>query len=517
MAQPLQNISISAPGFLGLNTEDSQLDQPEAFASIADNCIIDQYGRVGSRKGYVYDTTTSTALGSARGVTTIYEFTSVAGATVFLSTGNNLILSGDATLVDKTPGAATITADDWKIVELNDLVYFFQTGHAPLYYDPATGNVALVSAHGSYSGTVPQGNEVLASSGRLFVADVSGDGNTIYWSDLLQGFAWAGGTSGSLNVSKHWPSGADKIVAIAEHNNRLIIFGERSIIIYSGLNSPSTMAIEDTIDQIGCVARDSVQSVGNDLIFLSHGGVMRLSRALQNENNPLSSFSQNVRTDLIKAIDTETFPIKSVYSPEEQFYLISFPLSAVVYCFDMRTTLEDGAQRTTSWSTLIPMSFHRCTSVTNSGQLRIGLVNGIATYKGYNDNATETYLMSYLSNPIDFSSTERPDIADKLKFPKKINATILGFSGSAINIIWGFNYGSILKSIATTLVNSSIAEFGTGEFGLSEFTSGVILNRLANNTNGSGSNVSIGINSLIDGNLLSVQKLDIQALIGRLY
>jgi hypothetical protein len=517
MAQPLINISISAPGFLGLNTEDSQLDQPQAFASIADNCVIDQFGRVGARKGYVYDTTTSTALGSARGVTALYEFTSDAGATVFLSAGNNLILSGDTTLVDETPGGATITADDWKIVEHNNLVYFFQSGHTPLYYDPSTTNVALVSAHPSYTGTVPQGNEVLATSGRLFVADVSGDRSTVYWSDLLQGFAWSGGTSGSLNVSKHWPAGNDNIVALAELNNKLIIFGERSTLIYAGIESPSTMVLEGTLDQIGCAARDSIQTVGDDLIFLSHGGVMKLSRALQNDTNPLAAFSQNVRTDIIAAIDREGLPIKSVYSPEEQFYLITFFTSSIVYCFDMRGALEDGSHRVTSWSSLLPMCFHRCTSPTNTGQLRIGLVNGIATYTGYNDNATESYVMSYLSNPIDFSSTERPDIADKLKFPKRINTTILGFSGSTINIVWGFDYGSNLKSTAANLIGSTIAEFGEAEFGLSEFTSGVILNRLSNNTHGSGENISIGVNSIIDGSLISVQKLDIQALIGRLY
>jgi hypothetical protein len=49
MAQPLQNISISAPGFFGLNTEGSPLTQPQAFASVADNAIIDQYALFNGR------------------------------------------------------------------------------------------------------------------------------------------------------------------------------------------------------------------------------------------------------------------------------------------------------------------------------------------------------------------------------------------------------------------------------------------------------------------------------------
>ena len=452
MAQPLQNISIAAPGFLGLNTEDSPLEQPQAFANIADNAVIDQYGRVGARKGYVYDTTNSTALGAARGVTALYEFTSVAGVTVFLSAGNNLILSGDVTLVDET-GAAAITDDDWKIVELND----------------------------------------------------------IYWSDLLQGFAWSGGTAGSIDVTKHWPAGADNIVALVEHNNRLVVFGERSILIYSGIDSPSTMKLEDTVDNTGCAARDSIQIVKKDLVFLSYSGLDSLARALESENSPVGGIANNVRTELVAATGAETSPIKSVYSPEEQFYLITFPLSNVTYCFDMRRALEDGSYRATTWSTFDIMSFHRCTSVTNKGQLRIGLVSGIATYTGYNDNATATYVLNYLSNPMDF------DNPSNLKFLKKIVITVLGQGGSSITLKWSYDYGSTSSTQILTLTSLTIAEFGVGEFGLSEFTAGIALNKTRNNADGSGINVSVGFEAVINGSQLSLQQLDMHALIGRIY
>ena len=53
MASPLQNITVAAPGFRGLNTQDSPLSLDTSFASIADNCVIDNYGRIGARKGRV--------------------------------------------------------------------------------------------------------------------------------------------------------------------------------------------------------------------------------------------------------------------------------------------------------------------------------------------------------------------------------------------------------------------------------------------------------------------------------
>ncbi len=52
MAQQQQNISIQAPGFQGLNTEDSPLQQDPGFALVADNCVIDKFGRVGAREAF---------------------------------------------------------------------------------------------------------------------------------------------------------------------------------------------------------------------------------------------------------------------------------------------------------------------------------------------------------------------------------------------------------------------------------------------------------------------------------
>ena len=51
MAQERQSIHIGAPGFRGLNTQDSPVNSDPAFASVAENAVIDAYGRSGDRKG----------------------------------------------------------------------------------------------------------------------------------------------------------------------------------------------------------------------------------------------------------------------------------------------------------------------------------------------------------------------------------------------------------------------------------------------------------------------------------
>ena len=267
MASQLQNITIAAPAFSGLNTQDSPLGLDSSWASVADHCVIDRYGRIGARKG-------------------------IDIVTVF-STGNNKIFSGTTSLTDETPGSYTVNADNWKIVSLANKCYFFQAGQEPLVYSTASGDVEAMTGVSGYAGTVKQGNEVLAAFGRLWVADIAGDKQKIYWSDLLDGLKWSGGSSGSIDLSNHWPKGYDEIVSIAAHNNFLIVFGKESILMYSGAGSPASMVLSDTTDSVGCSARDSVHAVGPDLLFLSAGGLRSLGRTIQENSLPMT----DVNTD----------------------------------------------------------------------------------------------------------------------------------------------------------------------------------------------------------------------------
>jgi len=52
MAQPVQQVAIRAPGFEGLNTEISPINGDPEFALVADNVVVDQIGRLASRKAF---------------------------------------------------------------------------------------------------------------------------------------------------------------------------------------------------------------------------------------------------------------------------------------------------------------------------------------------------------------------------------------------------------------------------------------------------------------------------------
>ena len=88
MAQPVQTFSISAPGFFGLNTQDSSLDLAQGFALVANNAVIDQFGRIGARKGWSPQNTASAALGSAS-VEAIKQLVVDDGSEYVVCAGNN--------------------------------------------------------------------------------------------------------------------------------------------------------------------------------------------------------------------------------------------------------------------------------------------------------------------------------------------------------------------------------------------------------------------------------------------
>ena len=509
MAQQLQNITVAAPGFAGLNTQDSPIGVDPSFAAVADNCVIDKLGRIGARKGWeAVSTNGSSVLGTSRGIETVYEFIDNSGDKRVISAGNNKIFTGTTTLTDVTPTGYTPTANNWKVVTLNDHAYMFQRGHEPVLATDHAGSfeVEEMSAHSHATGTPPYGNEVLAAYGRLWVADVTGNKHTVYWSDTLNGHHWTGGTTGSLDVTTVWPTGFDEITALAAHNGFLIIFGKKSILVYSGASSPASMTLTDTIEGVGCIARDSVQHTGTDILFLSETGVRSFGRTIQEKSMPMRDISKNVRTDLLNLIPLQTNPIKSLYSSEEAFYLLTLPDSNTVYCFDMRTALPDGSQRATTWSGMYPLSF----AVLEGGEIYIGISSGIVEYKGYMDGAVK-YEMRYFSNPMDFGNTSN------LKFLKKFNLTIIGGQNTPTTLNWGYDYTESYTKQAFTFGSSNIGEYGVSEYNTTaEYTSSILINTPKVNTSGSGEVVTIGIEAEVNGAAFSIQKIDIHALLGRL-
>lgn len=514
MAQPLQSINLVAPAFKGINTEDSPLQQDPSFADVADNCVIDKRGRIAARQGVNTVTTNNTDLGADNYLTKVHYYfvDGTTGAEEVISAGNNKIFSGTSTLSDITPGGyQTINEDNWKIVNFNDKAYLFQRGYDPLVYDEASLPDKLRTFSTVNANPTPDAfkcNEVLAAYGRLWIAGSDSDNQTVYWSDLLIGNSFTGGSTGSINLSKVWPDGADKVVALAAHNNTLIIFGEHSIVIYIGASEPSTMQLADTVAGVGCVDRDSVQHIGTDVLFLSYSGLRSIGRVIQEKSLPISDLSGTVKTELIESIRQETLPLASIYSPENSFYLLTFLSQDVTYCFDLKGALENGSYRVTRWPSSLFKSFDRKLD----GTLYVGTVGGLALYTGYDDNDV-AYRFRYYSPSLTYGDSS------KTKMLKKMIPTIIGGANSNVSLFWAYDFSEEYSSQVITVsdASESTAFYGISEYNTTaEYTSGTLTSRLKINTTGSGSTVVIGVEADINGSPLSLQEINTQALIGKI-
>ena len=513
MSQALQTASVSAPGFFGLNTQDSPLDLASGFALTATNCIIDQYGRIGSRKGWARVNSASGNLG-ANNVGVIHELVQSDGTLTVLFAGNNKLfkLSPTDTVVELTYGgggtAPTISASNWSVASLNGITYFFQTDHDPLIYDPAVSTTTYrrVSEKAGYVGTVPSGNIVLSAFGRLWVANTATVKNVVSFSDLLSGHVWSTGTAGSLNVDRVWPNGPDEAQGLAAHNGFLIIFGKRQILVYANATTPSTMSLNDTVGGIGCIARDSIQSTGKDVLFLSNSGVRSFARTIIEKSAPLGDLSKNVRNDLMGIVAGETLAnIKSVYSETEAFYLLTLPSVKEVYCFDTRVQLQDGSFRVTNWDSIEPTALLS----RRNGDLLLGKTGYIGKYSTYQDY-TSAYRMQYYTNHADLGNQNVTSLLKRLK------VVVIGGTNQFVTMKWGFDFRTNYQSANVLIPVQGISEYGIGEYGIAEYSEGVALNTLSTQATGSGKIVQTGYESNISGAPLSIQRIEIQSKDGKI-
>jgi hypothetical protein len=517
MSQTIQVYTTAAPGFFGLNTQDSPLDLAAGFALVANNCVIDQYGRIGSRKGYTRLNSSSGNLG-ANDVGVMHELVQSDGTLTVVFAGNNKLfkLDGSNAVVELTYGGGgttpTITASNWQCASLNGIVYFFQSGHDPLIYDPAVSTTTYrrVSEKTGYVATVPSANIVLSAYGRLWAANTATDKTTIYFSDLTAGHVWSTGTAGSLDVSRVWAKGSDEITGLASHNGFLFIFGKQQILVYANATSPANITLNDTVVGTGCLSRDSIQPIATDVIFLSNTGVRSLLRTISEKSLPFRDLSKNVRNDLMNLVASEDVStIKSIFSERNAFYLLNLPASKKTYCFDTRGQLEDGSSRVTTWDSIEPTSL---LSLRN-GDLLFGKNGYVTKYYNYQDN-TSSYRMQYYTNHADLGNPSQTSVL------KRLGIVVIGGSNQYVTFKWCFDFSNNYLSANAFIPTQGVSYYGVAEYGangspLAQYSDGVALQTLVVSASGAGKVVQTGYEADINAAQLSFQKIEIQAKNGK--
>ncbi|CAB4240802.1 hypothetical protein UFOVP22_8 [uncultured Caudovirales phage] len=528
MAGVLKAFSNATLGFLGLNTQESGITLEGGYATKAINCIIDKFGRLGSRRGWEMVTTVPDGLTTSKSIESLFEFVDSNMTSTFLSGGNLKLFTGTTTLVESPIKAAdqttnvsiTFTGNRWQFAQLAEgigfdaSIYGFaaQGGNPFLVYRKVnhTGDY-IFQKIGDY-GSKPTGVSIFdpdcchSAFGRMWVAGVTGAKSTVYFSKLLDGATFTGAGSGLLDIATIVGDN-DEIIGISSHNSFLIIFCRNNIVIYAGAQSPTTMILQDTINGVGCIARDSIQQTGTDLIFLSNGGIRSLNRVIQDKSMPMRDLSTNIRDDLVEYINGEDLKqIKSVYFERDAFYLLVLPNLQQTFYFDVRQTLPNGAARVTSWEGFIPKAL----CATRNRNLYLGMVGGIGRYFGYTDNGS-SYRLTYFTPSVDAGQPFN------LKFLKKASLIVIASGSQDIIMKYGFDYKTTYSSRTYTEdFTGGSGEYNLAEYNIGEFTSGTAINDITMHLGGSGKILQFGIEIPIEGSPVSLQQLTVYLKTGKM-
>ena len=562
MAQTQQNISIQAPSFQGINTEDSPLTQDATFSSRANNAVIDEFGRIGARKGFnnflnfydfsqitppAHDTyeVTVGAMHHSAGFfpVCVVEVDWLTAGSVTATTHHVAVveMNTQTLIVCDHVGTAQSNVGDTSMrghfATFGDQVYLFSDTHSALEITPNATEVRVLKDQPGFlppqddSGNLTNGDlhaDIVCSAyGRLWVSGVDGDHQKIWYSDLEDARVWYDGkavptdslnTAGGLEVSQYWPSGKDDIINIRAHNNMLVVFGRHSILFYGNpTGDPAAIGgiyLQDAIDGMGLVSRDAVCSTGNDLLFVDDTGVRSLGRSVQEQSVPVGDLTANVRQDFAYFVQqTEDLATISLsYWPQEGITVANFPANKKAFVMDMKKFSQTGGARITTWTEHV---WDRALFVEDGVKDRVllGSINGtgIKEYRGYVDNETDTYRFSYQSNPLTFGDSVRQ------KFPKRMDLTIVTRDQPTTAYArWGsetLEYQKILDIDSQIVGLWGEAQFGNSTYGQSADT----IKRYRVNTKGSGAFVTLGVDADINGGVFSLQEINIQTLLGRIY
>lgn len=564
-AQPQQNITIPAPGAMGLNTEQSPTAQDGQFCLQADNAIIDQFGRIGSRKAfasytdvynltYTVDPSTTTQNKEILAI----ESGSVAGnieIVVFLrndqfnAVGSLIQTDYFLATLDTVPGSVELneitipafsdpsTLDKPRLVSFNEKFYLFTANNEAVVWDGTTAQklftgvadtdyIAPQDDTGVLASTI-NGNIATAAYGRLWVSGVNGNYDVVYYSDLLIGTQWYDGratpadsqnTGGLIDMSEYWPTGSDQVRAIVAHNNSLFVFGRTSILVWGNPSgdpaATNGIFLQDTITNIGCVTQEALAVKGDDVLFVDDSGVRSLGRTIQEKSAPLGDLTANVRKDITnliqQTIDKDTIRID--YWAEEALSVVTFPEQQVAYVLDMRGVSPTGGLKVTRWTDCVYNCAHYVEL--SSGSLTLlgsNNDNGVLRYRGYQSYDNQPYVFRYNSPGLTFGQPAN------LKFVKQIDYTCVStFSEATATAKWSFDYEEpgrtkLIQVGATPPSTYGVSQYGVDIFGGAQST----IRRYKINGKGSGELLQVGINMDINGNSFSLQEVNLQTLLGR--
>lgn len=527
----LQPINLTAPGFLGVNTDKGAAILNPAWATAANNAVFDDVGRLATRKGFTSGTSTPVAGIIKR----VHEYVKADGTSEIISSTDADIFSGIATPTS-IEGSLGITNGNIKFVNFNDKCIALGTG--------TSSNPSVYTGGGSFttvtvaSGTAPTSGIGTAAMGRLWVVDQ--DGKTIRYSALLDETKWdTADGGGEIDMSKVWVAGQDQVVAIEEFAGDIVVFGKNQIIIWTdgaaseiGIN-PTDLYIADTLPGMGAISQFAITKVEGDLWFLTPNGVESLLRARTDRTTPTFSVTENVSDEIqgFMFVEADEDDITLAYSPQEAFAVLNFPTANRQIVISSKTQRDPATSLNmfpiTTWTSELQTIAYRKSTRTLLCSLT-DTVGEIMTYDGNLDNGS-SYSFSYESGWLDLGEQN----ATFMKWVKKLTSIVFVSSSTTLNYTFKYDFETTGRTHQVDVAGNTGAEFNVSEFTDSstgigyndpnesvlvetQFGGGLTLRKLPVPGAGGGQYIKVGISLDNAAGAFALQQINLYAKLGRI-
>jgi len=437
--QPLTDIGLN-----GLNTQSNPASLDTSYLVKAENVVIRESGRIAFRKGLKQKVEPS---GTA--IVSIHEHDDNGTNKVLVSYGTSIYVVDFTDPADAFPSSGAdlkhtvgSTTGNWQFVNFNDRLHCFHSGVVPQRYDGSLGSGSKWTAHATDPASISSLFDPscgMGYYGRIWCGGVAEAKDVVYYSNLLDGDDWTGGDTGLIDLSKVW--GIDDVIAIAPFYGKLVIFGKNNIVIYDSPETVGSLALNEVIRGVGLVSRDSVQAIGDDLVFLSNTGLRSLGRTTEKDKLPLTDLSLNIKDTLIRNIG-QSSNVKSVYVENEGIYIMSFVDKNITYVFDFKHFTPNNAPRVTTWTFDNDREPSSMTYTATYGLLVGQQDGGLAGYEGYYDTDLEgasTYTYSSYTSSI---ATTWINLGESIaaSFLKRLFLVLEGGSGATLGLKWYKDY-----------------------------------------------------------------------------
>ena len=574
---PLIPFNVDLPAQNGINSEAVSGSLDSSWAERLTNIVYDSFGRICSRKAF--NKLTTTPIADNPEMTALFEYVKNSATTYIISVdADGNLYHGTGTLTDIT-GSVSITDTHLQFANFEGEVIGVGQAEDPIYWDSTSNFETLHSKHTAWQAstaysqgdcvkavasattdyylvcstagttggteptwsategattndntavwttvTFPKGRCILSAYGRVWI--LREDRTTIDYSALAEPHKFDtlnGG--GTVDTKAVLGRNDDFITSIATFNNNLVIFSRFNTLVYSNINSPSNLAIVDQIVGTGCIARDTVKNIGNDLIFLSYQGLRSLGRTIELEKVPLSDISVAVRTELVDEVNsnlasiTDDTPIKCEYSPIDGIYILK--IADIFYVFDFKKAFygeEFVPPRVTTWTSIGTQSL----ALSRDGVLYMAKAGAVGKYDGYSEwglsqgsyQDSVPYLLSYRSAWMDFREVS-PELINRLKMVKKFNIDMLGGTSYDIDFTLSYDFTDTVYRRTKTIPVADGSQWNLGEWGLAEWSGDTARNFAMVNTAGSGDHVQMGLDCNVDGAIICIQNITLWIKVGR--